>query len=399
MAFHHHTGNRANNIDNGYKNLMNLRPYDLLNEKNSPAFYLSRPKIRAIYTIFNSVDITDDVHIKYFHEPKVQSHPLDLNEGFEKFIFRTNYTSMQLLSKVQKYVIEAKENVLQPNIGLNTKTSSVKEQSKQNIKRKVILCQRGVLSSIMIIPYRLKASNYNNTIFYATKYCGILHMSDTSWVDKRSKNDTYHLKFMQCCFSDDPDLEPNTNEPVDQNNTEYSVFHTLLKEYDLIYSGETGGIISEHKIDDVHDLNEVNKCRFIMTKLLWSRQRGEDVLNHPKCLHWWLQAYLGNVSDICIGLKDNDGVVRSPVQVRACKDLAINRGWKPHICVRFLYNVIKLVEETMDHVNCPYTTYEFMYDSFQRCIKFKIHLGKTEHSFLNEEYIKHCKERTSFEKE
>lgn len=158
---------------------------------------------------------------------------------------------------------------------------------------------------------------------------------------------------------------------------------------------------------------EINRLRFIMTKQLNKNDWKGDILDHPKCLLWWLQAYLAKTSDICIGLRDQNGIVCTPVQVTRAEQIAKvkilivifcfqiiyilltfqNRKWKPHVCIRFLHSVLKLVEKTMAQVDCPYTVYEF--DSSTRCIKFKVHAGKTDLSFLSDDYIKKCKQRTS----
>uniref|UniRef100_A0A0A1XAA9 Decapping nuclease n=1 Tax=Zeugodacus cucurbitae TaxID=28588 RepID=A0A0A1XAA9_ZEUCU len=141
-------------------------------------------------------------------------------------------------------------------------------------------------------------------------------------------------------------------------------------------------------------MGNINNLKFINTKLLWN-SGFINIWKHPKSLLWWLQSYLSNSSDICVGLKDADGFIRMPVQLNQVKDLPRNQTWKPHICIRFLLTMLKLIETTMSSVNCPYTVYEFAYDSFTTCIKLKKHIGKTEYSFLSEEYIEHCRKQTS----
>uniref|UniRef100_W8BSV2 Decapping nuclease n=1 Tax=Ceratitis capitata TaxID=7213 RepID=W8BSV2_CERCA len=377
-----------------YKILMNLEYKELTNDRHPPAFYLTRPEICALYSAVDPEFITRDVKLKYFKSPK--SYPIDLNEGFHQHIFQNRISNYQMLGKVQKFVLETEENVLQPNASANTQTSITGSDRAQDMpKRKVVLSQRGFLSHIMLIPYRLKASEYNNVTFYATRYCGILHIMHMGWDEGRTKNDSYHGKFMDVCLSDDPDLDPITNVPVNDNERVYGIFKSTIKEYDLIYSAEVGGIISDHKIYDVYNMDEINKCRFINTKLLWTSQHTENIFNHSKSLHWWLQAYLAKSNDICVGLKDTDGVIRNEVVVNQVKNIPQQQKWKPHICTRFLRTTLKAVEEVMSEVDCPYTVYEFIYDSFKKCIKYRIYTGKTQYSFLSEKYIKHCKERTA----
>lgn len=59
-----------------------------------------------------------------------------------------------------------------------------------------------------------------------------------------------------------------------------------------------------------------------MTKQLNEDLCKEDILNNPKCLRWWLQAYLSNTSDIGIALRDQNGIVRSPIQIIRAEEIA-----------------------------------------------------------------------------
>ncbi|XP_050340496.1 decapping nuclease DXO homolog isoform X1 [Bactrocera neohumeralis] len=375
----------SNNSRDGFKVLMKLRPNEITDEKQ-PAFYLQRPKILTIYSCrYDS--ISNDVHLPYFKKPT--SYPLDLNEGFDQFIFRQNKKTR--LRKVEKFIMENEENILQPD----AHTPSGSGQTQNNSKRKVILCQRGVLTDIMQTPYHLNASPSNNKTFCVTKYCGVFHMQEPETITNFTQIDTYHQKFMQYCFSDDPNSEPETDKPVDDNNQIFCIIKTSVKEFDLIYSAEIAGIVSDRKIENTHSMEEMNKLRFILTKQLNTNGIMGDYLNQRKCLRWWLQAYLAKTSDVCIGLRDQNGIVRTPVQIKRAEDIAKNRKWKPHVCIRFLHSVLKLVEKTMTQVDCPYTVYEFMYDSITRCIKLKVHVGKTVLSFLSDDYIRKCKQSAS----
>lgn len=67
--------------------------------------------------------------------------------------------------------------------------------------------------------------------------------------------------------------------------------------------------------------------------------------------------------------------------------------WKPHACIRFLLTMLKLIEKTISSVSCPYTVYEFVCDLSTTCIKLKKHIGKTDYSFLTEEYIERCRKQ------
>lgn len=114
-----------------------------------------------------------------------------------------------MLDITQKYVLDTKQNVLQPqgsenqtpHQSLNTE-DDVSYQQRENSKRKLVLSNRGCLSNIMAIPYRLEANTYNDRTFFATRYCGVFHISDCRWRTDNSSTVKFHSKFQQTCFSD-----------------------------------------------------------------------------------------------------------------------------------------------------------------------------------------------------
>ncbi|XP_049305392.1 uncharacterized protein LOC125776565 [Bactrocera dorsalis] len=385
--------------NNGYEILIELQASALTDEISSPPFNLSQPKILKLYAYKGFEANSSDVRLPYFIEPR--SLPIDLNKGLEEFIYRQQWEFSKMLETTLKYILDSEENVLQHYGSENPDThKSLKKgdgesyQPRQNSKRKLVLSNRGCLSYIMIIPYRLVPSKYNDKTIFATHYCGVLHISDYRYDDNTTKANVFHNKFQQTCFSDDPDLDPNTDVPVNEDEFIRGVFQTTLKEFDLIYSGELSGIVSNHKIDDMQNMENINELQFISTRLLWNSDRS-NFWKNPKCVNWWATLYLAKTSDLCVGFKDKDGVIRTPLQRKPVKDLPKDQSWKPQICSRFLLTMLELIEKTMSSVNCPYTVYEFVYDSFAKCIKLKKHIGKTEYSFLSEEYIERCRKQTS----
>lgn len=184
-----------NNSSGDFKVLIKLRPSEITDEKQ-PAFYLHRPKILAVYSYRGCDNVNNAVHFPYFKEPSVTSYPLDLNEGFDKFIFR-QFRKFKL-DKLEKYVMESKGNVLHPD----EHTPSGSWQTQYNFNRKVILCHRGLLTHIMNIPYCLNESPYVIK-FFVTKYCGVFHMQEegNKTTNNFTQKCTYHQKLAQLCFS------------------------------------------------------------------------------------------------------------------------------------------------------------------------------------------------------
>lgn len=67
------------------------------------------------------------------------------------------------------------------------------------------------------------------------------------------------------------------------------------------------------------------------------------------------------------------------------------QNWSPKTCTSFLHDILTKIFEEVKGVNCPYTTYEFHFDSGLGQIEFKKNKGKTEKTFLTDEYIEFIK--------
>ncbi|XP_011190451.2 uncharacterized protein LOC105217240 [Zeugodacus cucurbitae] len=352
--------------------------------QNQHAVSLVPPKIHTLYSCLNNDKFSDEVHLPFFKEPKAKSYNL---EELHKTTVTPNSEANFVLNKVEKYIMEAEENVLQPH--KNTATEKWQTQSKNKVK--VFLCQRGILADIMYILYGLTIKQYNEVTFYVTKYCGVFHMRDEIWT--YNEREDYNRTFWQLCFPDNTDSDTTTDTPV--NDLVYGIFKTVMKDFHLIYSAKIGGVKSKHKIVNTHDMDEINKLTFIETKLIKENSFEDDILYHPKSFLWFLQGYLANIKHICVGVMDENHTVHTPVQVKQIKDITKIREWRPDIYIGFLHTILKLIEKTMRHVDCPYTVYEFRYVFTENCIKLKKHNGKSEQSFLSEDYIKKCKQYTT----
>ncbi|XP_054083641.1 uncharacterized protein LOC128920437 [Zeugodacus cucurbitae] len=154
--------------------------------QNQHAVSLVPPKIHALYSCLSNDNFSDEVHLPFFKEPKATSYNL---KELHKTIDRHNSEANFVLNKVEKYVMEADENVLQPH--KNAATEKWQTQSKNKVK--VFLCQRGILTDIMYIPHGLIINKYNYVTFYVTKYCGVFHMRDEVWTYNERENISVHF--------------------------------------------------------------------------------------------------------------------------------------------------------------------------------------------------------------
>ncbi|XP_037955654.1 decapping nuclease DXO homolog [Teleopsis dalmanni] len=325
--------------------------------------YIKKPEIVDIMMriSFNSDYITPP-NLKYFKEPKV---PLNLNEGFETYIFRNQNFYKKPMKQIEKYVLDNGITVLNTAHQGNTQ----------------ICCRRSVLDAIMKTPY-LYGKSFEWTI-YATKFDNVIYLTNhDTYKQFRRVTDSHHFKFRQFCLSDAPKKAIVSDTPIDENIQTYCIYRTTLKSFDLIYSAEVVGIISDTEVKDLKNMTELNACRFI-----WMRLTTPYGPTKEKYLHWWLQCYLANVSTMYVGCKTRHGIINEkPNWVNPYK-IAKSNSWNINVGTTFLEKFLRNIKEKMSSVDCPYTVYEFRLEGANNLIKYKVHNGKSNFSFLTERYI------------
>ncbi|XP_065357945.1 decapping nuclease DXO homolog [Calliphora vicina] len=203
--------------------------------------------------------------------------------------------------------------------------------------------------------------------------------------------ETHHGRFHKLLFTDSPDNPPNIDEPGDDNIKLVGIQRSNFGKYDIIYTGEIQGIDSNEEIKDFDDIDALNSCRFVYSKQMWSRLKHKD----HRYLTYWLQSYLSNVEDVYIGYKIKDGIIVQPIERKAVADIPKNRFWQPSICTGFLNEFLQNVEKCMSSVNCLNTVFLFHYDQKNKRFSYEIFKGQTEKTFISEEYMKYCMEKSN----
>ena len=64
-------------------------------------------------------------------------------------------------------------------------------------------------------------------------------------------------------------------------------------------------------------MEALNTCRFVMAKQMWSYVKKD----YTKYLHYWIEAYLLNATDMYLAYKDSKGFVREPIVYKPVSDL------------------------------------------------------------------------------
>lgn len=367
-----------------YKLFYNFSTKD--RDKGMAGLYLDRPRIVGLLES-DGYEVKFAGRMRYIRLPKSDKYPLDLKEGYECYKHRPEDYFRDRLSQVAFYIIQ------KDVFGECYKQGGIEMKfGKEEHNYDVISC-RGVLSTLMEAPYKfgirlpspikwtIRATHFKGKLFLTVNK----HDEENLAARRLNINSSYHFKFEQYCLTDNPHRDPNTNGPIDESQQLFCILRSKLKNFNLLYSAEMNGIVFTGKLCDVNNEAEISQSRYAHTKLM--KASFNNWMQNYRILSWWLKAYLASVNDIYIGFKTNQGLVEEPVQHILAQDLPKGQRWCPKVCIQFAYLFIAKVHEEMQDIDCPYTCYEFAFDSDKECIEYRTHHSSSEYSFLNEHII------------
>lgn len=115
--------------------------------------------------------------------------------------------------------------------------------------------------------------------------------------------------FVFFLYTEQPTVQPNTNEPVNENEEFCCMFKTRLGDSQLLYGAEMDGIDSSETVDmNTVDLNSLN---FVELKVKLKEERENQHRNYLrfKLRNWWCQSFLVNIRNIIVGTRNRVGIV------------------------------------------------------------------------------------------
>ncbi|TMW48253.1 hypothetical protein DOY81_006665 [Sarcophaga bullata] len=282
--------------------------------------YFEKPRMVAYYEM-NYGQLEEAKKIFYFKEPKLQTYPINLNNGYDTYIRRQNI-SKSAIDCTLKYVM-----------------SSEFKRNSENVKKIKIFTRGGNLAELMHCYYRKK---FTDSTIRVSRYNGDLYIGRHVYYNPKFKPVlTHHEQFLKNVFTETLDEEPNTNEPSDVNKALIGVFQCSFGEFELIYSNHIYGIQAENEFNDFNDLEALNTCHWVTAKQIWCVMKY-DAVNYLK---YWLQGYLTNVTDIYFAYKNSNGIIDEPIVRKRLSDLPkeYESHWQPNICLEFLYTFLQKV--------------------------------------------------------
>ncbi|XP_065354416.1 decapping nuclease DXO homolog [Calliphora vicina] len=354
--------------------LYEITPQSLSKYKEKRVLF-SQPNLVGLYD-YNYGKNTKAKRINYLKIPKLNVYPIDLNEGFAKYISRNSSMYSRYIDVSLKYDM----------------TSAAERDGVVNIEKTKVITRRGTLVNIMQSYYykrqydelKIRVSRYNGNLYM------VMEEEDGSLFELKAV-ETHHGRLEKLLFTDSPDNPPKIDEPYDDNIELVGIHRSNFGKYDIIYSGEIQGIDSNEEIKDFDDFDALNSCCFVFSKQMWNTLKYKD----NRYLTYWLQSYLANVEDVYIGYKNDNGTIEKPIKRKAAVDIPKNRFWQPSICTGFLYDFLQNVEKRMSSVNCLNTVFLFHYDEEKKRFTYEIFKGQTEKTFISKEYMKYCMEKSN----
>ncbi|XP_053967051.1 decapping nuclease DXO homolog [Anastrepha ludens] len=326
--------------------------------------------------------------LHYYRQPSPKKFPLDLNEGLQEAIKKPESVYDEGLDHILKFIFDHRDRL--------TKPLASSEGSLRSLYAEFV-CWRGLLRLLMCTPYEYRSdwsiavTRFNGTFYLWKRDTDQEKMQRAKESVQQRTFASYGFKFEQYCLSESPFLEPNATGPVDECSEFSCVFTTKLGGLDVLYGAEMDGIISEQPVVlEGENATSLDNLKFIEVKVRQGNLNRNQLqsYNRHKTRNWWCQSFLVGIQDIYVGLRNERGLVDriEHTEVRVLPKQGVAH-WTPNVCVTFLIEFLNRIRSLMADVNCPYTTFEFYFNSSRGTITYERIKGKSEHSFLPDFYI------------
>ncbi|KAM7363324.1 decapping and exoribonuclease protein Rai1-like isoform 4-T6 [Cochliomyia hominivorax] len=182
-----------------------------------------------------------------------------------------------------------------------------------------------------------------------------------------------------------PDIKKPWNEKIEF----LGVFQSDLGKFDILYNGSIHAILSEEEFKEFDNMDEFNKCRFVLVKQMWKTSPHK----FKKLFKYLYMAYLTKVNDIFVAYKDANGVVREPLEHKLLSHFShfeLKQLWSSEA---FLLDFLCRIEKLMSDINCLDTVYVISNNGHN--FYYKIYEGKTNKSFIPQFYQDHVKNKAN----
>ncbi|KAG5671408.1 hypothetical protein PVAND_001606 [Polypedilum vanderplanki] len=243
---------------------------------------------------------------------------------------------------------------LHPRERIHQLTSFIMHNSKDVIKEKKVdadfVCFRGVLRYLLATPYnRRQAWEIDAVKYKRTIYMCLLPSQEQRQENLEEKKfRQYGFKFESNLMADHPQRNPKgSTEPVFEGEEFNVVMSRSINGLKLIFGNEIDGVKSDHVITSVEELNHVP---LVEVKSREIQNYEEHNFNKFKVLLWYCQASVADITEIYIGMRNNEGIIEN-IKVVNLKDAMHVTPWEISICENFLNNFLQCVKYDMRNID------------------------------------------------
>ncbi|CAH2099915.1 unnamed protein product [Euphydryas editha] len=327
---------------------------------------LGRPTIIG----YMSVDVNRQYcsnlsQLKFLNSYSTTSTSLDLNYNIDAAIKRTTDENNEKINLLLQFLMHRNQYI----------TSLHKNLDFITYRRTLIsiMCSAFNSSESLII----KACLFQDKIYL----CSVENTQEILRRQSRTKDEekycAWGYKFEQYLLSDQPNLSPNVEKPVVENE-EFSIFYyTTLGDLKLLYGAQIDALLTKKsttqtpKTDDFEtNLNYLRNNEFAELKTNREIQNFKQERNFKryKLLRCWCQCILANLNGLLVGFRNDQGIVQrlhwfnTQDLVEYCKN-----EWNPQQALDHLHYFLTYIKNCFE----PYKT-----QTGPVAIQFEINIDK-----------------------
>ncbi|XP_026727388.1 decapping and exoribonuclease protein-like [Trichoplusia ni] len=273
----------------------------------------------------------------------------DLNLHYDKAIHRPADLDVKI-TELLKFLLEHE-----------TRLNFPLETSLRNAK---FFCYRGLLTCIACTPYenrepwKIVAILHKGNIYLCARDTEEKISRKMNMTERDKLFTSWGYKFEQYLLSDEPDVEPNPDVPVDENEEFSLVFKTQLNKHTIVFGAEMDGIRCDKtritkpptELGPEGIIQYLANKEFIELKTNRHIENGkqENSFRRFKAKKWWCQSFLVGIDKILCGYRDDNGIVE---ELRICNvgDLPrkSQRFWNSDVCFNFIDDFLVYVKRCL----------------------------------------------------
>ncbi|KAJ0181214.1 hypothetical protein K1T71_003299 [Dendrolimus kikuchii] len=240
---------------------------------------------------------------------------------------------------------------------------TLKFNAESKLSRAKFYCYRGLMTLVACTPYenreswKIVAILHKGNIYLCARDTEEQLHRKKHMTEEEKKFTSWGYKFEQFMLSDRPDIEPNPNLPVNENEEFSLVFKTNLNKHTIIYGAEMDGLrcdkapvpLPPSGTDAI--INYLSDKQFIELKTNRHIEfpKQETSFRRFKCKKWWCQSFLAGVDTILCGFRNDNGIVEE-LKVFSVAELPkrAQRLWDPNVCFNFLDTFLTYVKRCIE---------------------------------------------------